>query len=68
MYKQTVDKILNQEISRKDFLKAGGAIIISLIGIPTLFNTITKAFSGHVNDSKHIAQSASGYGVRPYGR
>lgn len=68
MYKQKIDEILNQEISRKDFLKASGAILITLIGIPTVINTITKAFSGSTHDSRKIAQTTSGYGGRSYGR
>lgn len=68
MYKQRVDQVLNQEVSRKDFLKAGGAIIISLIGIPALINTITKAFSGDIHKAHKLGQTSSGYGARPYGR
>lgn len=68
MYKKTINTLLSQEISRKDFLKAGGVIIISLIGIPSLLNTISKAFSGHGRQTSTLGQATGGYGARSYGK
>ncbi len=67
MYKKKIDDILTQEISRGEFLKAGGAIILTVIGLPSIVNTVTKAFSGsEKKTTKRV--SSTGYGGRPYGR
>ena len=68
MYKQKIDDILAQEISRQEFLKASGALVLTLLGLPALIASVTKLF-GPQPKHKPLAQSqASGYGGRAYGK
>jgi hypothetical protein len=68
MYKQKLDNLLQQELTRQEFLKAGGAILLTLVGLPTIINTVTKAFSSNPQPKLQSKQQSQGYGVRPYGR
>ena len=69
MYKQKVQEILSRELSRKEFLRAGGVLILGVLGLPALLDTLHKAFSS--GSQKKLSQSRGlgrGYGDRPYGK
>jgi hypothetical protein len=69
MYKQKVQEILSRELSRKEFLRAGGVLALGVLGLPALLDTLQKAFSSG-NQKKLPPQRdlGSGYGDRPYGK
>lgn len=66
MYKDKMDTILTHEVTREEFLKAGFAVIFSIIGIPALINAITGALKNKKTLSNDKA--SGGYGSTPYGR
>lgn len=71
MYKQKLDEILSSELSRKEFLRAGGVLILTLVGLPALLETLHKNFSSKGRKPNLGASSknlANGYGARPYGK
>lgn len=67
MYKQKLEEVLNQEISRQDFLKASGVLMLTLMGLPALMSSVGKLFAPQKH--KTLAKSSSnGYGGRAYGK
>jgi len=69
MYKQKVTEILNHEMSRQDFLKASGVLMVTLMGLPALMHSIAKLFSTQQPSQQPLQNiQANGYGGRAYGR
>lgn len=60
--RREVESFLDKNMSRKDFLKHVGLLLLSVIGIGNIIKYIsgTEYFSGITNQAK-------GYGANPYG-
>lgn len=67
MYKQKMNEILSKELTRQEFLKAGGVLILSILGLPALLDALQRSFSANkkLPTAKNIG---TGYGDRPYGK
>lgn len=69
MYKQKLDDILSQEMSRQDFLRASGMLMLTLMGLPALLQSVSKLFgSPHKQKPLTDQNSSGGYGGRAYGK
>lgn len=53
---------MSKEMSRKDFLKYGGSVLLAIVGITGIINALTQGGSVQNNSEKN------GYGDSPYGR
>lgn len=62
---QKFNDILQQEVSRKEFLRYMGAALLGIIGVTHVLNNLQKSLSPRKLGTK---SKASGYGVTPYGR
>lgn len=58
---EQIAQLMSKEMSRKDFLKYGGSVLLALVGITGLINALTQ-MSGTQSTKKN------GYGDNPYGR
>lgn len=67
MYRKKIDEVLSQELTRTEFLKVAGGIGLTLLGLPTIINPVTKAFTHEKKATTKKMLSSSGYGSRPYG-
>lgn len=56
--------LLEKEVSRKEFLQLAGAAILGIIGFTSFVNNIHKFTKSQTSKSK----GASGYGNASYGR
>ncbi len=59
-----LNDLLQQEVSRKEFLKYMGAGVLALIGVTTLINNLSALQTLKTSRKK----ANSGYGVSYYGR
>ncbi len=61
MFKNKLDDIMNQELTRHEFLKTCGAVALAIIGLPALMRA--------VRSSSSIRPSGpSNHNGRPYGK
>lgn len=60
-----VDELMQQEVSRKDFLRYVGIALLSLIGVATMMQNLQKSLNDHGSPSQ---KTATGYGASVYGR
>jgi hypothetical protein len=58
-----VHALLQQEMSRKEFLRFSGVILLSIVGVTSTLNNLRA-----VQTSTHQVKTGSGYGFSPYGR
>lgn len=56
--------LLEQEMSRKEFLRLVGVIILSVVGITSMLNNLQNV---HKITERHV-KTVSGYGYNTYGR
>lgn len=62
-----VDELMQQEVSRKDFLRYVGLALLSMVGISSMLQNIQTSLGGH--DAKADSRrQTSGYGSSAYGR
>ena len=62
---QKVDSLMQQEVSRKEFLRYVGIALLGFIGIASMVQNLEKALSSHDKTKK---SPALGYGNSVYGR
>lgn len=55
-----VEKVLEKEMDRKEFLMHAGAGLLTVIGAGGIIKSLTGA-------QKHHSRSSAGYGSSPYG-
>jgi len=60
-----VQELLQQEISRKDFLRYIGLALLGMVGVTAMLQNLTNTLS---TSGKTEKKSDSGYGMSPYGR
>lgn len=59
-----IQELLQEEISRKDFLKYIGLALLSMVGVASFLQSLASNFSKSTTAKKEIG----GYGSTPYGR
>lgn len=58
-----LNALLEQEMSRKEFLRLAGVILLSIVGVTSTLNNLRA-----VQTSTQQVKAGSGYGFSPYGR
>lgn len=58
-----IQELMQQEISRQEFLRYIGVAILGIIGVSSLLQNLTS-----LSSSKSNHQESGGYGASPYGR
>jgi len=61
---QNINKLMEQEINRKEFLRYIGIAVLGLIGVTTMMSNLNKALSGKSTKTRAVS---SGYGGSAYG-
>ena len=56
--------LLQQEVSRKEFLQCLGIALLSMVGITNVLNSLQKG----LNSPTSAKQAPHGYGASPYGK
>lgn len=59
-------RTLNTPMNRREFLTMGGALVLSLLGVQSLFQIITKHTGGV--STNLMAQQQNGFGSRKFGQ
>lgn len=59
-----IQELLQEELSRKDFLKYIGIALLSMVGVASFIQSLAGNFSKSTTTKKEIG----GYGSSPYGR
>lgn len=62
MLKEEIEKILDQEMTRAQFLKSIGLGLLMIVGIPAIIHML----SPNINKTRHV-QSGKGFGYGAYG-
>ena len=65
MFNTKIGKILNQEMTRKDFLRVIGLGLITIIGLPAIINLLSPR--PEQNNIATQPNNVSGFGLGPYG-
>jgi arginine exporter protein ArgO len=65
---QKVDELMQQEVSRKDFLRYVGIAFLSLIGVASMMQNLQKSLNVNEIGQKQKGKGLSGYGKSVYGR
>ena len=65
MFNTKIEKILNQEMSRKQFLRFIGLGLLTIIGIPAIYNLLSPRPAQ--NNMAAGSNKVSGFGLGPYG-
>ena len=60
-----MQELLEQEVTRKDFLRYLGLAFVSLVGISALIQNLQQSLAPTSNKPR---SSGVGYGATPYGR
>ncbi len=60
-----IHELMQQEISRKEFLKYIGVALLSLLGVAAMLENLTNTLG---QSSKHHNKEQKGYGHSPYGQ
>lgn len=63
-----VDELMQQEVSRKDFLRYIGIALLGVIGVTSMMQSLQKSLDSHTNPAKPASSGLSGYGSSAYGR
>lgn len=61
-----IHELMQQELSRKEFLRYLGIAFLSLIGVASVLQNLTNTLGQ--TSTKTIDKKAGGYGVSAYGR
>ena len=56
--------LLQQEVSRKEFLQCLGVALLSMVGITNVLNSLHKG----LDSPAKVKQVSHGYGTSPYGK
>lgn len=65
MYKNIPQQILSKEMTRREFLRMFGLIILGLVGLPQLLSLLHRSSGLQAPAPQRV--SAMGYGARSYG-
>lgn len=63
MIKTDIEKILNQQLTRRQFLKSIGLGLLAIIGLPALVHILMPRTS----NQNSLGDSGRGFGYGPYG-
>lgn len=59
--KERIDDILTRPMTRQQFLKQAGLLVLAIVGITNIINTLDPKRSGKVSDGAGPAYGASVY-------
>ena len=62
-----LQNILQQEVTRKEFLQYVGLALLGVIGVTSFLQNLTSSMSRNVA-SQHLGSGGGGYGHSKYGR
>ena len=65
-YKQQFDSMMQREVSRSDFLKVVGVVLLGFVGVIGFLKNLQEAVPASSTRKKQLA--SGGYGRSAYGR
>lgn len=63
-----VHDLMEQEVSRKEFLRYVGVGLLSAVGITNIIKNLSQPLQLPTAQQPRVQKSTSGYGMSPYGR
>jgi hypothetical protein len=64
---RNLERSLNTEMTRLEFLQMGGALVLTAVGVQNLVSTFMKHTTNSTSPTSLLTRSGDGFGTRKFG-